>query len=57
MTICPAARERGEGLAEIISTGDRDPLGAVIGIGGSGGSEISLGAATYLQALVTAEQS
>ena len=52
-----AARQRGEGLAEIISTGDRDPLGAVIGIGGSGGSEISLGAAAYLQALVTAEQS
>lgn len=52
-----AARQRGEGLAEILAAGDRDPLGAVIGIGSSGGSEIALGAAAYLQALVAAEQS
>lgn len=51
------ARQRGEGLAAIIGAGDRDPLGAVIGIGGSGGGEIALGAAAYLQALVTAEGS
>lgn len=51
------ARQRGDGLAGVISAGDRDPLGAVIGIGGSGGGEIALGAAAYLQALVTAEQS
>lgn len=51
------ARQRGEGLAEIIGAGDRDPLGAVIAIGGSGGAEIALGAAAYLQALVAAEGS
>jgi excisionase family DNA binding protein len=51
------ARQRGEGLAEILGTGDRDPLGAVIGIGSSGGGEIALGAAAYLQALVTADGS
>ncbi|MCA9876728.1 MAG: helix-turn-helix domain-containing protein [Thermomicrobiales bacterium] len=50
-------RQRGASLAELILAADRDPLGAVIGIGGSGGSEIALGATAYLQALVTAEQS
>jgi excisionase family DNA binding protein len=51
------ARQRGEGLADTISAGERDPLGAVVGIGGSGGGEIALGAAAYLQALVRAETS
>lgn len=51
------ARQRGDSLAENIAAGDLDPLGAVIGIGGSGGGEIALGATAYLQALVTAEGS
>jgi excisionase family DNA binding protein len=51
------ARQRGEGLASAIAAADRDPLGTVIGIGGSGGSEIALGAVAYLQARVTAEGS
>lgn len=51
------ARQRGEGLAEIIGAGDRDPLGAVIRIGSSGGGEVALGATAYLQALATAEAS
>ena len=51
------ARQRGEGLAEVLGAGDRDPLGAVIGIGRSGGGEIALGATAYLQALATAEGS
>ena len=52
-----AARQRGESLAEIIGTGDRDPLGAVIGVGSSGGGDIALGAAAYLRALISAELS
>lgn len=52
-----AARQRGESLAEIIGTGDRDPLGAVIGVGSSGGGDIALGAAAYLRALTSAELS
>lgn len=51
------ARQRGESLAEVLGVGDRDPLGAVIAIGSSGGGEIALGAAAYLQGLVTAEGS
>ena len=51
------ARQRGEGLADVIGAGDRDPLGAVIGIGGSGGGDIALGAAAYLQALVAVDAS
>lgn len=51
------ARQRGESLAEVLGAGDRDPLGAVIAIGSSGGGEIALGAAAYLQGLVTAEGS
>ena len=52
-----AARQRGESLAEIIGTGDRDPLGAVIGVGSSGGGDIALRAAAYLRALISAELS
>lgn len=52
-----ATRQRGASLAERIAASDRDPLGAVVGLGGSGGGEIARGATAYLQALVTAEQS
>ena len=51
------ARQHGEGLANAIAGAGRDPLGAVIGVGGSGGSEIALGAAAYLRALVKVEGS
>jgi helix-turn-helix protein len=50
-------RQRGEGLAEVLGAGDRDPLGAVIAIGNSGGGEIALGATAYLRALDTVEGS
>jgi excisionase family DNA binding protein len=52
-----AARQRGEGLADVIAAGERDPLGAVVGIGGSGGGDIAIGATAYLQALATVDAS
>ena len=51
------ARQRGEGLADAIGVAGRDPLGAVIGIGSSGGGEVSLGTVAYLQALETPDRS
>ena len=51
------ARQRGEGLADAIGVAGRDPLGAVIGIGSSGGGEVSLGTVAYLQALDAPDRS